>query len=280
MYDLTIYTDEELKKIQKLELGCLKAIIDVCQKIGVEYFLIGGSALGAVRHGGFIPWDDDIDIGMTRKNYSKFIDMAPQYLPENYHLQSPYSSDNNPYYYSKIRIDGTQFVEYCNRKVNMHQGVYVDIFPFDEVPNNDDENRIQFETFQKLIRKFSLRQSPDVSSEPKSVEEKARSVFRKFLHRLYRLKNYEKLLNDLNNTVTKYNGTGQEAIACLNFPNRKKEYIKKTDLYPLKDIFFEDITVKIPNNYDIYLRTHYDDYMKLPPENQRYGHKPYKIYLG
>lgn len=55
MYDLTIYTDEELKKIQKLELGCLKAIIDVCQKIGVEYFLIGGSALGAVRHGGFIP---------------------------------------------------------------------------------------------------------------------------------------------------------------------------------------------------------------------------------
>lgn len=280
MYDLTIYTDEELKKIQKLELGCLKAIIDVCQKIGVEYFLIGGSALGAVRHGGFIPWDDDIDIGMTRENYSKFIDMAPQYLPENYHLQSPYSGDNNPYYYSKIRIDGTQFVEYCNRKVNMHQGVYVDVFPFDEVPNNDDENRIQFETFQKLIRKFSLRQSPDVSSEPKSVEEKVRSVFRKFLHRLYRLKNYEKLLNDLNDIVTKYNGTGQEAIACLNFPNRKKEYIKKTDLYPLKDIFFEDITVKIPNNYDTYLRTHYDDYMKLPPENQRYGHKPYKIYLG
>lgn len=280
MYDLTIYTDEELKKIQKLELDCLKAIIDVCQKIGVEYFLIGGTALGAVRHGGFIPWDDDIDIGMTRENYSKFIDMAPKNLPENYHLQSPYDSNNNPYYYSKIRIDGTQFVEYCNRKVNMHQGVYVDIFPFDEVPNDDDENRIQFEAFQKLIRKFSLRQSPDVSTEPKSVKEKARSVFRNFLYRLYRLTSYEKLLNDLNNTVTKYNGTGQEALACLNFPNRKKEYIKMTDLYPLKDISFEDITAKIPNNYDTYLKTHYGDYMQLPPENQRYGHKPYKIYLG
>lgn len=81
---LTIYTEEELKKIQKLETDALKIIIDICEKLEIEYFLIGGTALGAIRHNGFIPWDDDIDIGMTRNNYIRFLKEAPKYLPKGY----------------------------------------------------------------------------------------------------------------------------------------------------------------------------------------------------
>lgn len=280
MYDLTIYTDEELKKIQNLELECLKAIINVCNEINVEYFLIGGTALGAIRHNGFIPWDDDIDIGMTRENYTKFLNEAQQLFPKGYYLQSPYNDKKNPYYYSKVRIDGTEFVEYCNHRINMHHGVYIDIFPFDEVPDDEEKNIIQFNKVQKLIRKFSLRQSPDVAQEPHSITERIKAIIRIFIHKIYKLSSYKKITDNLEKTITQYNGTGQKAIASLNFPKRKKLYILKEDLYPLIDYQFEDIKAKIPNNYDRYLKTHYGNYMELPPQNERFGHKPYKVNLG
>lgn len=280
MYDLTIYTDEELKKIQKLELDCLEAIISVCEKINVEYFLIGGTTLGAVRHGGFIPWDDDIDIGMTRKNYDKFLLEADKYLPSKYHLQTPKKSEKCPYFYSKVRIDGTEFVEYCNHKVDMHQGVYVDIFPFDEVPDDELENIKQFNNIQKLMRRFSLRQSPDISSEPITKRDKLKANLRRIIHFMCKWQSYNKLILKLENEFIKYNGTGQSSVACLNYPIRKTEYIKLDDLYPLRDYKFENIVAKIPNNYDRYLKTHYGNYMQLPPENKRFGHKPYKVFLG
>ena len=123
----TIYTSEELKQIQRLELECLHQMLDLCRKLEIEAFLIGGSALGAVRHGGFIPWDDDIDVGMTRVNYRRFLEQAPALLPSGYELQTPYNAKYNPYFYSKLRVDGTRFVEYSNhRNRKMHHGVYVD----------------------------------------------------------------------------------------------------------------------------------------------------------
>jgi lipopolysaccharide cholinephosphotransferase len=280
METLTIYSDEELKRIQGLELECLKVIIKICENIGVEYFLIGGTALGAIRHQGFIPWDDDIDIGMTRENYVKFLKQAPIFLPSQYHLQTPYEGTNNPYFYSKIRINGTKFVEYSNHRVDMHQGLYIDIFPFDEVPDNEEENKLHFKTVQKLIRIFTLRQSPDVSMQPKNFKDHIKAIARRGIHCLYKKLSYSKIANELEKTITKYNGTNQSAYGCLNFPVRKTEYIKKEDLYPLVDHKFEDIVAKIPNNYEAYLTTHYGDYMKLPPKEKRFGHKPYKIDLG
>lgn len=276
---LAIYTEEELEKIQKLETEALRVIIQICDKINIEYFLIGGSALGAIRHNGFIPWDDDIDIGMTRCNYKKFIENAPKILPEGYYLQTPYEGTSSPYYYSKLRIDNTKFVEYCNHRVKMHQGVYVDIFPFDEVPDDNNLNQKQFKRTQRLIRLFSLRQSPDISKEPKSVREKLKAQIRGIAHNFMKLYPYDKILHQLEDEFTKYNGTGQKAYACLNFPEIYTEYILKSDLYPVKKKKFEEVEVFIPNNYDKYLTTHYGNYRKLPPENQRFGHKPYMIEL-
>lgn len=273
------YTSEELKKIQNLELEALGEIIHVCQICNIEYFIIAGTALGAIRHQGFIPWDDDIDVGMTRENYRRFLEEAPKILPEKYYLQTPYNDKKNPYFYSKLRINGTKFIEYCNHRIDMNHGVYVDIFPFDEVPDDELLNKKQFDTVQRLIRIFSLRQSPDVSVEPKSLMEKIRAVFRISIYLCARIIPYNYLRDKLENKITKYNGTNQKAVACLNFPKRKTQYILKSDLYPLTTHTFDGLQVNIPSNYDAYLTTQYNDYMKLPPEDQRFGHKPYCIEL-
>lgn len=277
MNTLTIYTQEELKKIQTIQLECLKHIAGICESEGIEYFLIGGSALGAVRHNGYIPWDDDIDIALPRKDYERFIKIVPNKLSTKYHLQSPYTERNCPYYYSKIRIDGTLFMEYCNRRLNIHQGVYIDIFPYDNVPDDDSLNKKHFDKCQKLIRKFTLRQIPDVSCKPRGFVAFARAIIRKVAHYFCRCTSYSRLLNSLDQEFTRYNNEETKAMACLCFPKRKMEYIFRSDLYPLKKHVFEDTMFYIPNNNDTYLKTHYGDYMRLPSPNMRYGHKPYKV---
>jgi len=277
----TIYTSEELKQIQRLELECLRQMLDVCRKLDIEAFLIGGSALGAVRHGGFIPWDDDIDVGMTRVNYRRFLEQAPALLPSGYELQTPYNAKYNPYFYSKLRVDGTRFVEYSNhRNRKMHHGVYVDIFPFDEVPDDEKENLRQFKRAQRYIKLFTFRQTADISSEPKTASMRVKSLLRRGVNVALRLTVPRRwLIRKAERVITAYNGTGQSALACLNFPKRKCEYVLRTDLYPLTEIVFEDLQVRIPGNYDAYLTTHYGRYMELPPEEERFGHKPYEVSL-
>ena len=274
---LILYSNEELKKIQQIELKLLKVIAEICLNLGVEYFLIGGTALGAIRHGGFIPWDDDIDIGMTRENYNKFIEEAPKLLPSEYSLQTPSSEINTPYYYTKVRVNNTVFKEYCNRTLNINHGVYIDIFPFDNVPDDDSLSLRQFRKVQRLIRLFSLRQIPDISSRPTSFLTMLKSLIRRTIHCIVRVLPYKFICRRLETEFTRYNNVYTSALACLNFPVIKTEYILKSDLYPLIKHKFEDSEFCVPNNYDKYLTTHYGDYNTLPEQTKRFAHKPYEV---
>lgn len=270
-----VYGEAELKTVQQFQLECLKEIIRVCEKVGVEYFVMGGTSLGAVRHGGFIPWDDDIDVGMTRSNYEKFLKLAPAEFSPRYELQTPYSERAMPYFYSKVRINGTKLVEYCARKLKINHGIYVDVFPFDVVPDDEAACRRQFERVQKLLLELRLRQMPDVSLEPKGVGAVLRAAFRKLPHWYYNLFPLASLHRKLEREMTRYDGQEHQALACLIFPVYKKEYLKKSELYPIGRMKFEDVTVCVPGNIEAYLRTHYGDYHQLPPVEERYGHQKY-----
>ena len=280
MFGLTIYTDEELKRIQSLELAALKELIRICEAKNIDYFLIDGAAIGAVRHHGFIPWDDDIDVGMTRENYRRFLQEAPAVLSDRYYLQTPYNGKNSPYFYSKLRVNGTRFVEYCNRKLDIHDGVYIDICPFDEVPDKEIANMIHFHTCQLLIHLFVWRQSPELSAPPVGVKGRVRSSIRSVMHYALKLIPYDMLAYALEAETTKHNGTGQEAFAFLHYPKRKVDYIKKEELFPLRSERVEKIGVNLPGDTDAYLKRHYGNYMELPSEEKRYGHKPYFISLS
>ena len=138
---MAVYSQEQLQKMQEVEIDLFKAFIEVCQKLQLKYYLLGGTLLGAVRHKGFIPWDDDIDVGMPRKDYEIFIQKAQDLLPEHYFVQTLYSEPTIPYNFCKIRNSNTTFVEYSIKKLNINHGVYIDVFPLDGYPNDKKEQK-------------------------------------------------------------------------------------------------------------------------------------------
>lgn len=131
------YSPETLKKVHETEVEVLREVIRVCEENDIPYFSVAGTTLGAVRHDGFIPWDDDIDIGMLRDDYERFLRIAPSKLKKGYTLQHFSVEKNAPAHFAKVRKDGTEFVEENMRHIKMHHGIFVDIFPHDFVP--DDE---------------------------------------------------------------------------------------------------------------------------------------------
>ncbi len=130
------YREGELEQLHSVLYEIVAEIIRVCGVLGIPYFIQGGTAIGAFFEQAILPWDDDIDIGMTRADYTRFLREAPAVLGSDYFLQWPGSEPDTPFYFAKVRKNGTLFVESYFRRQRMHHGIYVDVFPFDRVPDN------------------------------------------------------------------------------------------------------------------------------------------------
>lgn len=272
-----IYTEEQIAKIQKIELDNLKVLDKICKKIGIEYFVYGGTLIGAVRHNGFVPWDDDLDVAMSRSDYIKFISEAPLLLPDEYYLQTPYTDKNTPYLYSKLRLKGTKCVEYPHNKLNIEQGIYIDIYPIDNIPDCEEEYIKQFKKYQKLAKLYVLRQCPYSYSMDINFKRKFKNLIRFILSFVIRLIPQNCFVNIVDNIMTKYNNIETTRKGNLFYPKLGNVFY---NLYPLKDYSFEGLTIKIPNDFDTHLTMRYGNYMELPEEDERIGHKPYLLEFG
>lgn len=146
-----------LQRHQQVLLELLQVFDGICKKHAIAYQLFAGTALGAVRHQGFIPWDDDLDIAMLRADYSRFLEVAPKELGESYYLQAEYSS-HWPMFFSKLRKNGTACMErYIPRDPQTHQGIYIDIFPIDNLSDNSVMRKVQFAASKVVIAKALRR---------------------------------------------------------------------------------------------------------------------------
>lgn len=267
-------TNELNKKVQQCETEILKVIDSICRKYRLRYFAIGGTALGAMRHEGFIPWDDDIDIGMPRKDYERLLKILPDELPDGYHIQNFFTEPNTPFYFTKIRKDNTLFVEYYLKDYDIHHGIFVDIFPFDNVPRNPKIRNVHFYVSRVLYQLFLAKSLKTVCSSRLKQKNTKKIIIRKTLHYLMAPIPKAWLFHALDRWVQLFNHKKADEISHIM---RRRLRAKLSELYPLTRLKFEDMKIAVPHDCDAYLRDQFGDWEKLPPEDKRYGHLPYLV---
>ena len=228
----------------------------VCKKLHIKYSLFAGTMLGAVRHNGFIPWDDDADILMSRKEYEKFMKEADGILDsEKFYLQREFS-EHFPMFFSKLRLNGTACLEkYHPKDVKSHQGVYIDIFPCDDAANTNVGRKIQFLCSKVVIAKSLYARGYETDSALKKL----------FMYgcRLLPLAPFLRC-------VKKESPTSDYVHTFLGSASAYEK-----NIYPRKwfdnsvELTFEKHKFMVADHYKDILKKIYGDYMKLPPEDER-----------
>lgn len=254
-------TNDQIIQLKQIELNMFKAFIDVCEKLELKYYVIGGTLLGAIRHQGFIPWDDDIDVGMPRSDYEIFLEKGQAILEDDMFIQTIHTDEKYLMCFAKIRKHNTTFIESSVGHLDINHGVYIDIFPLDYYPNEKQlkkfkkqelwcKKRIACEfklsknnTLKKRIEKFILRMLfPSV----KAVTHKRDYLYKSLPQNKY---------------IANYGGAWGE-----------KEVVPAVWFGEGVDVSFEGISVKAPREYDKYLTQLYGNYMEFPPIEKRVSH--------
>ena len=251
--------DGELATLQEHQraLYCLLQEFDrVCRKLNISYFLFAGTLLGAVRHKGFIPWDDDLDILMKRKDYERFLKEAPAQLDQKrFYLQREFSP-HWPMFFSKLRLNNTTCLEkYFPRDQLIHQGVYMDIFPCDNAFRSRLGRALQFCSSKVVIAKGLDREGYYTKSiKKKTVMLLCRFLPGKAFHRI--VKGPAK--------------TGEYVHCFLGGASKFSKSVFPSAWFEDKVLLpFEAGAFCAPTAYDAVLKTLYGEYMKLPSEEER-----------
>lgn len=260
----------DLKRLQEVQVEILGVVDKFCRENGIEYSLYAGTALGAVRHKGFIPWDDDTDICMERSHYERFIDLWKEKGIEGYYLQTTRPEEITTINHSKVRKNNTIFISGGREDVAKHQGIWLDVFAVDKVPR-DKRKRRKMLLFSK-IRLVYTRGYPYVGN-GKVLELLSRIMLAVPKSLQKRIKNYSE------KCIAKYKDmkSGYDLI-CFSCPAALNIVYPASVMEKFIDVPFSDKTVRITAEYDAMLKEHYGDYMRLPPEEERVcRHNPKKL---
>lgn len=256
-----------LPKLHNCQLIIANEIKRLCDKHNIKYFIVAGTLLGAVRHGGFIPWDDDMDIGMLREDYEKFISVAKAELGEDFFLQTTETDANYGLPFAKILLNGTVLVE-ATAGSNAKKGIFVDIFPFDISPEEENlKNQHDKKTY--LYKRLLLAKlNYNVCAKNDYVKRLIYFVL-KIMASFY---SHDKLYKKLDEEITKYNSKSSSKIVNIGGAyGYTKETIEKDWVRETVEIPFENMTISAPVDYIKYLEKFYGDYMTPPPEDKRYN---------
>jgi lipopolysaccharide cholinephosphotransferase len=254
----------EIKRLQEYEIEMLKTVDRICKKNNIKYYLTWGSALGAIRHGGFIPWDDDIDISMTWDDYKKFEEIAQSELGDKYFYQSQQTDKHCFTTWNKIRINNTTSMEKHLKHIKCHYGICMDIFPIVGVPNSQ---------FKRLIQRIQVLIYRVFSYERYLTNKKSEgnTLFR-IIYGIFPIKFKEYIMKKTLQHITKYDINSCDEWVEFLSGNFKEMTLKREIFGNGTKVMFEDMETIIPEKYDEYLRHFYKDYMILPPEEDRVGH--------
>ena len=271
-----ILEDIHMTPLQEKELEILNQIIVILERHHLRYYAVGGTCIGAVRHHGFIPWDDDIDIAMPREDYELFRTQFYRELPEKYQKLDCDNSVSSTHLYMKIYDSTTTFIEeHIKTQPDCYTGVFVDIMVLDGLPKTG---------FQKVIKKsqWMLRMNHLVRKMPSDYRQQRGTIkylIRKCLSVCFR---YNYFSDKWRQLLERY-PYDQSSLIYFGYQTQTKNHgpLPHSFFASYQSVPFEDIEIRVPENYDGYLTDRYGDYMPPPPpEKRNSGHIAYILDLG
>jgi len=269
-------TEYSAEEIHGRLLTMAKDFHQICVDNNLKYYMLGGTMLGAVRHKGFIPWDDDMDFGMPREDYDRFISISKQILPNHYELRFYKNAENSPMHYAKFIDNRTTLIEAPYR--NYVEGLYIDIFPLDGAGNGSFSDRMR-------MKRINFLQGLIINH----CTTREKTGFRKVLKAYAQMRNLDSLHASVEKLMTAKKLSESTLIANYLGAWAEKEIMPKEVMGTPRLYSFEDTEFYGSNNADAYLTSLYGDYMRLPPkEKQVFKHNyfylnynlPYRDYHG
>lgn len=264
-------TDDELKKVQDIQKELINEVKRICEKCGIHFCMVGGTMLGAIRHKGYIPWDDDAYIGFLRTEYEKFRKACRTELNhKKYYMQDLRDTPGYRWGYGKLRRKNTEFVRLNQEFVPYEQGISIDLMPFDNVPDHWLSKRIHF------FRCFLYRKI--FWSEVGSRSEE--NFWKKMIYKIMRCLPMKMVIKRYQRFIDSGCGKKTKLVRILTFPTPKGVYGYERKWYTSLSLYqFGDMQLPGAKDYDAYLRVKYGDYMKLPPAEKRKVHPVSKLTL-
>lgn len=267
---------EALRKLQAEELSVLLAIGEFCERNDITWFMMSGTALGAARHQGFIPWDDDIDIGMLRADYDKFVSLAKAGLPEGCSLHTPENTTGFAPLFAKVFKDGTLFQTQETLDSGLDQGIFVDVFPFDRVPKDERACAATMRSAALWQRASYLYHSGAISVPHRGALGMAERAACRVAHGIARLLlTPEKIKSRFERLIDRTPVQDGDCLITLSWPYMRP--VGTELLVPTSVAVFEGHELPAPALVEKYLENEYGNWRELPaPENRR-THLPQRL---
>lgn len=266
---MTENKQEVLRDLQLAEKQILMDVVDVCDRNNIMYYLSSGTLLGAVRHQGFIPWDDDIDIEIPINDYYRFLKIAQKELGDEYFVQTSMTDPNYHFAYTRIRKNNTTFLNPYDLTYKVHHGIWLDVFPLVAVnpglPLQIERKIISLSNFVQIGEKINTHK-PEFQKMLGPVGMAIMNAFSRLP-----MKTRQKIHNLILQPI--YNANPDKCTHRANIWGNITTYFPK-EVYEgePQELCFEGTMFKVPHDYKRYLEIKYGDYMTLPPEDQRTGH--------
>ncbi len=280
----TQYEQETLNKLHQVELEIMEAVSAVCDKYNLCYFAAWGTAIGVERHQGFIPWDDDVDFAMPRKDYEKFLQVCEKEFQGKYRVVTPKTEPSYCCTVTHIEKVGTKFVTSVYRgKAPYENGISIDIFQLDHLSDDPKQQKKQLKKTWYLGRLLFLVGTPfpiiPVKTPVVRQGMQAICFLTHYVLKLFRVRSTDVYCR-LEKEMTRYNNKKADFMVPFTDPEAKRFRVRESEIYPLKKCKFESIEIPVISKNKTLLTRCYGDFMQMPPEEQRVNHAPEILDFG
>ena len=276
------YEPEQLKHLQKLEMEILTDFKRICDENNLIYFGYAGTGIGARRHKGYIPWDDDIDISMPRKDYERFMELVTEQMGDKYEVLNTETDINYPLATTRLVLKGTKFREYSMKDVDCNWGIFLDLYALDNAADGKLAYWWQMWTAWFWGKLLILRSIPRPYLYVHGLTAKLVTAACVAGHYIMEQLGISKewLYMKMEKANRRYENVRTGRIAYFCDPLPYTNTFSVDDIYPLRELPYEDTTLPFPNHLEELLTKMYGDYMTPPPVEKRKTHFPYELDFG